>query len=261
MRTTASRVRFTRWTGAPSAHRPVRGAHRELCPRRRPPVGVGHRRRFTALFLGEDLPDEVDDRVSDFFQSIRPGLRRPIAQGGHEDSPDGLQGEGVVTGSGSTPHRTVTGTTIRLAMSTSSQCIRGSALENPAASVSRPPRPGGSRTHRSPRPALSGSGTRWGSETRMAPHVWAVPLIAAASEPMLGPRACGQSPCTGGERTRRVGARVAPLSRSATCDVSPKHGAVQRGGEIDQAVGLRETHPHLPQAGRQARHRTPPQRP
>ncbi len=47
------------------------------------------------LFLGEDLPDEGDDRAGDAFHRVRIGLR-PAAQGGHEDPADGLQGEGVV---------------------------------------------------------------------------------------------------------------------------------------------------------------------
>ncbi|WP_169794129.1 hypothetical protein [Streptomyces prasinus] len=41
-------------------------------------------------------------------------------------------------GSGSMPHRAVTGTTIRLAASTSSQCIRGSGAGEPAAASVSP---------------------------------------------------------------------------------------------------------------------------
>ncbi|MFC8494788.1 hypothetical protein ACFUJU_29135 [Streptomyces sp. NPDC057235] len=55
--------------------------------------GVGD---VLTVFVGEDVRDEVDDCAGDAFRSARPGLHRPVAQGGHEDPPDGLQGEGVV---------------------------------------------------------------------------------------------------------------------------------------------------------------------
>ncbi|QXE38785.1 hypothetical protein KQY30_35890 [Streptomyces sp. GMY02] len=47
------------------------------------------------VVLSEELRGEVDDRAGDALRRVRPGLR-PDPQGGHEDAPQGLQGEGVL---------------------------------------------------------------------------------------------------------------------------------------------------------------------
>ncbi|MEU5714086.1 MULTISPECIES: hypothetical protein [Streptomyces] len=46
------------------------------------------------VVLGEELLREVDDGAGDALRRVRSGLR-PGSQRGHEDPPEGLQGEGV----------------------------------------------------------------------------------------------------------------------------------------------------------------------
>ncbi|WP_186785330.1 hypothetical protein [Streptomyces misionensis] len=47
------------------------------------------------VVVGEELRGEVDDGAGDALHRVRPGPR-PVPQRGHEDAPQGLQGEGVL---------------------------------------------------------------------------------------------------------------------------------------------------------------------
>lgn len=145
------------------------------------------------MVLGEQLLREVDDGAGDALGRVRPGLR-PDPQRGHEDAPEGLQGEGVLA---------------RLAGLRAGQ--RGDRDDDPRRGVDEQfghPRfsagelAGGVDIVGLDGPEVAegadGRGRGHRGEWRGVGHVgsstYGPPLIVAASNLMLGVLPCGQSP-------------------------------------------------------------------